>query len=125
MRYWRTATNLDVCGLGPIDQKCKIGKGSPVQVIQIGHTSRIRCQDHAVGPVDWAQIERHAIAVQDIEVDDSASGHSRSASGFSRLSSKKLPFDRKAGRAFDQPFIRQDAFEKWQAASAALRQAVE
>ena len=52
MRRWVKAGRDYRCGY----DWCAIKEGDPMQVVDLGGVSRVRCIVHAQGPVDWDEI---------------------------------------------------------------------
>lgn len=58
MRRWVRAVRDTTCGY----DGARIAKGEPVQFLELvgctgPHRTKRRCQEHAIGPVNWKQIE--------------------------------------------------------------------
>jgi len=71
MRLWSAASRDLVCGY----RGCAIAAGQPMQIIRIGGLpDRLRCQEHAQGPVDWTQIDHDQRAIN-AERDEPAVSH--------------------------------------------------
>jgi hypothetical protein len=87
MRFWKVATARTTCGYAG----CNVPEGEPVQVIQIGGLPlRFRCQAHAEGDVDWAQVEASKSAPY---------WSSTTTPTFTRVAEIKPPFDPKRAAA--------------------------
>lgn len=87
MRRWESSPAMRTCGYA----SCRINEGDPVQVIELaGLKPKYRCQAHAVGPVNWDEVQA------------SKSSHvspSPVERAFTRVSQIRTPFDAKAAQA--------------------------